>query len=124
MELPACQGLRVVLACLALLRLQTLLVASLWTHEIRFSLSSLPFPLSLPAAEWRGAPVALKVISVPVSQCGRAQWQQVLGEAAIATLLNHPNVLQMGERGGLWVGEKAFPHVWVAGREAWFAFLA
>ncbi|EFJ51656.1 hypothetical protein VOLCADRAFT_116305 [Volvox carteri f. nagariensis] len=44
--------------------------------------------------EWKGVTVALKVISVPVSQCGQAQWQQVLGEAAISTLLNHPCVLQ------------------------------
>ncbi|KAG2490397.1 hypothetical protein HYH03_011197 [Edaphochlamys debaryana] len=44
--------------------------------------------------EWKGVTVALKVISVPVSQYGQAQWQQVLGEAAIATLLNHPCVLQ------------------------------
>ncbi|KAG2423701.1 hypothetical protein HXX76_015091 [Chlamydomonas incerta] len=44
--------------------------------------------------EWKGVTVALKVISVPVSQYGQAQWQQVLGEAAISTLLNHPCVLQ------------------------------
>eukprot|EP00198_Chlamydomonas_reinhardtii_P011336 XP_001700673.1 predicted protein [Chlamydomonas reinhardtii] len=35
--------------------------------------------------EWKGVTVALKVISVPVSQYGQAQWQQVLGEAAIST---------------------------------------
>ncbi|GFR45490.1 hypothetical protein Agub_g6834, partial [Astrephomene gubernaculifera] len=44
--------------------------------------------------EWKGVTVALKVISVPVSQYGQAQWQHVLGEAAISTLLNHPCVLQ------------------------------
>ncbi|GLC44203.1 hypothetical protein PLESTB_000752900 [Pleodorina starrii] len=44
--------------------------------------------------EWKGVTVALKVISVPVGQYGQAQWQQVLGEAAISTLLNHPCVLQ------------------------------
>lgn len=38
------------------------------------------------AGEWKGVTVALKVISVPVSQYGQAQWQQVLGEAAISTV--------------------------------------
>ncbi|GIL72275.1 hypothetical protein Vretimale_424 [Volvox reticuliferus] len=44
--------------------------------------------------EWKGVTVALKVINVPLSQYGQAQWQHVLGEAAISTLLNHPCVLQ------------------------------
>ena len=51
--------------------------------------------LGMVTGEWKGVTVALKVISVPVSQYGQVQWQQVLGEAAIATLLNHPCVLHV-----------------------------